>query len=62
VERLQSWKLNPLLAAVVQATDESVINALVAAKTMTGADYWVISALPHDQLQEILRKHGMIKP
>jgi len=62
VERLQSWKLNPLLAAVVQATDESVINALVAAKTMTGADYWVISALPHDQLQEILRKHGMMKP
>lgn len=62
VERVQSWKLNPLFAAVVQATEESVINALVAAKTMTGADYWVIPALPHDQLQEILRKHGMMKP
>ena len=62
VERVQSWKLNPLFAGVVQATEESVINALVAAKTMTGADYWVIPALPHDQLQEILRKHGMMKP
>ncbi len=62
VERMQSWKLNPLFAAVVQATEESVINALIAAKTMTGADYWVVQALPHDQLREILRKHGMIKP
>jgi L-aminopeptidase/D-esterase-like protein len=62
VERLQSWKLNPVFTAVVQATEESVINALVAAKTMTGADYWVMQALPHDQLQAVLRKHGMIKP
>jgi len=62
VERLQSWKLNPVFTAVIQATEESVINALVAAKTMTGADYWVMQALPHDQLQAVLRKHGMITP
>jgi len=49
------------VSAVVQATEESVINAMVAAKTMTGADYWVVSALPHDQLQQVLRKHGMLK-
>jgi D-aminopeptidase len=61
VERMQSWKLNPLFAAVVQGTEESVINALVAAKTMVGADYWVVPAIPHDQLQEVLRKHGMLK-
>jgi D-aminopeptidase len=61
IERMQSWKLNPLFAAVVQATEESVVNAMVAAKTMTGADYWVVPALPHDQLQEVLRKHGMLK-
>jgi hypothetical protein len=29
---------------------------------MTGADYWVMQALPHDQLQAVLRKHGMLKP
>jgi L-aminopeptidase/D-esterase-like protein len=61
VERMQSWKMDPMFAAVVQATEESVINALVAAKTMVGADYWVIPAIPHDQLQEVLRKHGMLK-
>jgi hypothetical protein len=27
---------------------------------MTGADYWTISALPHDQLQDVLRRHGML--
>jgi len=62
VERMQSWKMDPLFAAVVQATEESVINAIIAAKTMTGADYWVVPALPHDQLQQILKQHGMLTP
>ncbi len=61
LERMQSWKMNPMFTAVVQATEESVINALIAAKTMIGADYWVVPAIPHDQLQEGLRKHGMLK-
>jgi D-aminopeptidase len=61
VERMQSWKMDPLFTAVVQATEESVINAIVAAKTMTGANYWVVPALPHDQLQQVLRKHGLLK-
>jgi D-aminopeptidase len=46
---------------VVQATEESVINALIAAKTMVGANYWTVQALPHDQLQEVLRKHGLLQ-
>ena len=61
IERMQSWKMNPMFAAVIQATEESVINAMVAAKTMTGADYWVVPALPHDQLQQVLQKHGMLR-
>jgi L-aminopeptidase/D-esterase-like protein len=61
LERIQSWKLNPIFNAVIQATDESVVNAIIAAKTMVGADYWVVPALPHDQLQEVLRKHGVVK-
>lgn len=61
IERLPSWKLDPVFTAVVQATEESVINVLIAAKTMTGADYWVVPAIPHDQLVEVLRKHGMQK-
>jgi D-aminopeptidase len=60
VERLRSAALNPLFEATVQGVEESVINALVAARTMTGADYWTVSALPHEQLQEVLRGHGML--
>ena len=61
VERMQSWKLNPMFLAVVEGTEEAVLNAMIAAKTMVGADYWVVPAIPHDQLQEVLRKHGMLK-
>lgn len=61
VERLQSWKMDALFRAVVQGTEESVVNALVAARTMTGADYWVVPALPHDQLQRVLASHGLLK-
>jgi D-aminopeptidase len=61
VERMESWQLDPIFAAVTQATEEAVDNALVGAKTMTGANYWVVSALPRDQLTEILRKHNMLK-
>ena len=62
IQRLQSWKMDAMFTAVVQATEESVINAIVAAKTMTGADYWTVPALPHDQLQQVLRKHGQLRP
>jgi D-aminopeptidase len=60
VERLRSEALNPLFEATVQGVEESVINALVAARTMTGADYWTVAALPHDQLRDVLRRHGML--
>ncbi|HEY2663743.1 MAG TPA: P1 family peptidase [Candidatus Binataceae bacterium] len=61
VERLRSSALNPLFEATVQGVEESVVNALVAARTMTGADYWTVSALPQDQLQNVLRGHGMLR-
>jgi D-aminopeptidase len=60
VRRLRSAALNPLFEATVQGVEESVVNALVAAQTMTGADYWTVSALPHKQLQDVLRRHGML--
>jgi D-aminopeptidase len=61
VERLVSGQMDALFAAVTQATEESVDNALVAARTMTGPNYWVVPALPHDQLKSILLKHGLLK-
>ena len=60
VARLQSWKLDPLFRAVVQATEESVVNALIAAKTMIGADNWLVPALPQDQLTAVLKAHGLL--
>lgn len=61
IGRLRSAALNPLFEATVQGVEESVVNAMVAARTMTGADYWTVSALPHDQLRDVLRRHGMLK-
>jgi L-aminopeptidase/D-esterase-like protein len=60
IQRLRSESLNPLFEATVQGVEESVINALIAARTMTGADYWTVSALPQRELQDILRRHAML--
>ena len=54
--------LNPVFAATVEATEESIINAMVAAKTMTGIENHKVSALPHDQLQAILKKYNRSNP
>ena len=55
-------KLNPVFAATVEATEESIINAMVAATTMTGIDNHRVSALPHDQLRTILKKYNRLNP
>ena len=52
--------MDPLLKAAVQATEEAVINDLVAAETMTGRDGNTAQAIPHDRLREILRRHGRL--
>jgi L-aminopeptidase/D-esterase-like protein len=61
LRRLASGEMDPLFAAVTQATEEAIDNALIAAKTMIGPNYWVVPALPHDQLRTILRRHGVLK-
>ena len=52
--------LSPLLAATVQATEEAIINSLVAAETMHGINDNVIYALPHDRLREVLKKYNRL--
>jgi L-aminopeptidase/D-esterase-like protein len=54
---LPNERIDPLFEATVQATEEAVINALVAAETMTGRDGHTITALPHDRVREILKAH-----
>ncbi len=62
VARLPNAAINPLFAATIEGVEEAVINAMIAAKTMTGVDYWTVSALPHDQLQASLRRHNLLLP
>jgi L-aminopeptidase/D-esterase-like protein len=61
IQRLSLWpneRLDPIFTATVEATEEAIVNALVAAETMTGADGRTVHALPHDRLRDILRRHG----
>jgi len=50
--------LNPLFQAAVEATEESVINALTKAETMTGINDNRVHALPYDRLSAIMAKYG----
>jgi D-aminopeptidase len=52
--------LDPIFEATVQATEEAVVNAMVAAETMTGRDGHKAIALPHDQLREVLKKYNRL--
>src|SRR5262249_17687726 len=51
-------RMNPLFEATVQATEEAIINALVAAETMIGIDGHKVIALPHDRLKQVLKKYN----
>lgn len=53
-------QLDPIFLATVQATEEAVINAMVAAETMTGVNSRKVIALPHDRLREVLRKYNRL--
>ena len=57
---LPNERISPLFEATVQATEEAIINALLAAETMMGADDLRVSALPHDRLREALRKYNRL--
>ena len=58
LDMLPNGGMNPLFEATVQATEEAILNAMVAAETMTGRDGLTAHALPHDRLQEALRKYN----
>ena len=54
-------RLDPIFLATVQATEEAVVNAMVAAETMTGINGHKVIALPHDQLRAILKKYNRLR-
>ena len=58
VRMLSNDRISALFSATVEATEEAIVNALVAAETMTGADGRRIEALPHARLRELMKKYG----
>ena len=60
VAMLSNDLISPLFEATAQSVEEAIVNALVAARTMEGADNLRVSALPHDRLRAILAKYNRL--
>jgi L-aminopeptidase/D-esterase-like protein len=58
LKMLPNDSLDPIFLATVQATEEAVINAMIAADTMTGINDRTVIALPHERLREVLKKYN----
>jgi len=54
------WRLDPVFKATVEATEEAIINALVAAEDMEGINGNKFFGIPHGQLKEILKKYNRL--
>lgn len=61
LKMLPNDQINPVFAATVQATEEAIINAMVAAETMTGVNGNTVYAIPHDRLKEVMKKYNRLK-
>jgi L-aminopeptidase/D-esterase-like protein len=61
VETLPNDQINSLFEATIQATEEAIINAMVAAETMEGINGNKSYALPHKLVVDILKKYNRIK-
>ena len=57
---LGNEQMDPLFLATVRAVEESIINALVAARTMTGVDGRTATAIDHEALRKILAQYGRL--
>jgi len=61
LKMLPNDAISPLLLKTIEATEEAITNALIAAETMTGINGNTVFELPHDQLTKILRAKGVMK-
>ena len=57
---LNNDSLDPIFEAVVQATDEAIIDSMIANQTMIGRDGITAIALPHERVTELLASHGVL--
>ena len=60
VKMISNERISVLFSATVEATEEAIVNALVAAETMRGVDGRIVEALPHDRLRTLLQKYGRL--
>lgn len=60
LDMLPNDRLSHLFLATVQATEEAIVNAMIAAETMTGVNGNTVYALPHERLRKILRKYNRL--
>jgi D-aminopeptidase len=60
LDMLPNQRLNPIFLATVQATEEAIVNAMVAADTMKGINDFEVIGLPHDRLREVLGKYNRL--
>lgn len=60
LQAVSNERIDPLLFASALATEEAILNALLAADTMTGRDGMTIPALPHDELCEVLKRYNRV--
>ena len=58
---LPNDRIDPLFQATIEATEEAVVNAMLAAQTMTGADGIRVFGLPGDRVVAALRKYNRMK-
>ena len=58
VNMLSNARISALFSATVEATEEAIINALIAAETMTGKDGRRVEAIPHQRVRELMKQYG----
>ena len=60
IQALSNNNIDPILSATAYATEEAIINAMVAAKDMKGHNEVDAKALPHDGVREVLKRYNRI--
>ena len=60
LKMLPNDAMDPLFTGVIQGVEESVLNALAAAKTMKGINDNTVHAMPHDRVREVLKKYNRL--
>jgi D-aminopeptidase len=57
-EAVTIWDIDPLFVATIEATEEAIIDSMIANQTIVGRDGNASVALPHDRLTDVMKKYG----